>query len=314
MRKFLLGSVVLFFGLTLGVQDALSEGTLIASYSLNQTAVDQTGKNGDIILVNTLFEDGGVYLNGNYVGTDPDSSKIETLPLTALDFSAFSVRIEFKVGELPSWVRPILYCGSSWRYMGVNLNSSGQLFLSCNTISGPASTQTVTLDAWHTIVVTWDGTAGHLFFDGEEVASKVFTPNFNNDRRFVSHNGGIGKAFKGHLRNLAVYNGVISRVVGASGVETPVVVQALRNYPNPFNPSTTIAFSLEAPTTASLEVFDLSGRYVATLLKDEMLGQGPHGHVWNGTDQNGRHLPSGTYFYRFEAGDFLETKRMTLVK
>lgn len=314
MRKFLLVIAISFIGLLPGSGLVLARGTMIASYSLDQTAVDATGINPEADIRNAPYEDGGVYLNGNYVGVDPDSSWVRTPSLSTLDFAALSVRVDFKVGELPDYVRPILYCGSSWRWMGVNLNSSGQVFLSCNTIAGPPSTASVTLGSWHTIVITWDGTAGHLFFDGVEVEARVFTPDFNNDRRLITQNGGNGTAFKGHLRNLAVYNGVISRVVGASGVEMPAAFTNLGNYPNPFNPSTNIVFSLEAPAATSLAVYDLSGRLVTTLLKDELLGEGPHGRLWNGTDLNGREMPSGVYFYRFRAGDILETRRMTLVK
>lgn len=314
VKRFLLGTIVVAACLFLLAGTVLGRGTLIASYTLNETAVDQTGRNDDITLTNAPYEEGGVYLNGLYDGTEPDGSKIQTLPVTDLDFSALSVRIDFKISDYPSYRRPILYCGSSWRWMGAGLNSSGHLYLTYNTITGPAGPEPVTLDTWHTLVMTYDGTAGHLFLDGEEVASQVFTPNFNNDSRFVSHNGGEGRAFKGHLRNLAVYNGVISRDVGVAPVEMPGAATLLRNFPNPFNPVTTIAFSLSAPATASLGVYDLSGRLLQVLVKEERLGAGDHDRLWNGTDLHGRVMPSGTYIYRLEASDYIETRMMTLMK
>lgn len=86
------------------------------------------------------------------------------------------------------------------------------------------------------------------------------------------------------------------------------------SYPNPFNPATTITFALPAPAIVSLGIFDVSGRFVQTLLTGEMLEQGVHERVWNGTDSRGRLMPSGAYFYRLDAGEYQETRRMALIK
>ena len=80
------------------------------------------------------------------------------------------------------------------------------------------------------------------------------------------------------------------------------------NYPNPFNPSTTIAFSLPETSQVRLEVFDLTGRSVA-LLVNEHLPAGRHSASFDAAN-----LPSGLYVYRLEAGDFSTTRKMTLVK
>jgi len=85
-------------------------------------------------------------------------------------------------------------------------------------------------------------------------------------------------------------------------------------YPNPFNPQTTIEFELKERTAVDLRVFDLSGRLVKGLIVGESRSLGRHEVVWNGRDDAGRQVASGTYFYRFEAGSFSETKRMVLVK
>ncbi len=84
-------------------------------------------------------------------------------------------------------------------------------------------------------------------------------------------------------------------------------------YPNPFNPMTTIAFSLTRPGFARLEVFAVDGRRIATLLADE-LSTGEHRTVWTGTNDLGLPVPSGTYFYRLSAGQEAATGRMTLLR
>lgn len=83
------------------------------------------------------------------------------------------------------------------------------------------------------------------------------------------------------------------------------------NYPNPFNPETTIAFELGAAGLATLRVYDLLGREVATLV-DGVLPAGRHTVVFDAR-QAGR-LPSGTYLYRLTAGSFQQQRLLTLVK
>ena len=81
-----------------------------------------------------------------------------------------------------------------------------------------------------------------------------------------------------------------------------------QNYPNPFNPSTTIRFSIPHREHVTLKVFDVLGREAATLV-DEELNPGEHSLVF---DAKG--LPSGVYFYRLQAGNFVEQKKMVAVK
>jgi hypothetical protein len=81
-----------------------------------------------------------------------------------------------------------------------------------------------------------------------------------------------------------------------------------KTYPNPFNPSTTISFSLSSRSYVSVKVFDRLGRYVATLVSAEMQ-PGNHSLEWNACD-----LAGGVYFYRLQAGTFIETKKLVLLK
>jgi hypothetical protein len=89
---------------------------------------------------------------------------------------------------------------------------------------------------------------------------------------------------------------------------------ALRaNAPNPFNPATTIAFSLPQETRVWLAIYDLSGRLVRVLV-DEVRAAGSYEVPWNGANEAGKQMASGVYICRMEAGSFRETRRMTLVK
>ena len=81
-----------------------------------------------------------------------------------------------------------------------------------------------------------------------------------------------------------------------------------QNYPNPFNPATTIKFDIRTPAFTKLSVFDVLGREIKTLVNEE-LKTGSYSLVFDGSEFN-----SGVYFYRLTSGDFVETKRMLLVK
>ena len=72
------------------------------------------------------------------------------------------------------------------------------------------------------------------------------------------------------------------------------------SYPNPFNPSTTISYSLPNNSSVKLDIYDVAGRKVRSLL-DEGKSAGYHNVVWNGRDENGRGIASGMYLYRFTA-------------
>jgi len=88
----------------------------------------------------------------------------------------------------------------------------------------------------------------------------------------------------------------------------PDEITLSQNYPNPFNPSTTIKFSLPSSGYASLKIYNTLGEQVAVLL-DKELNTGSFEVEWNAIG-----LPSGVYFYRLQAGKFVETKKMTLMK
>jgi hypothetical protein len=101
---------------------------------------------------------------------------------------------------------------------------------------------------------------------------------------------------------------------GPTGIgDTPRAVTLNQNYPNPFNPSTTIAFHLPNSGPASLVVYDVRGRRVRTLV-DGVLPAGPQSVEWDGRNNNGHRVASGVYMYRLTFGDFVQQKKMLLLK
>jgi hypothetical protein len=86
-----------------------------------------------------------------------------------------------------------------------------------------------------------------------------------------------------------------------------------QNYPNPFNPSTTIEFLLAEGGDISLAIYDILGRKIRTL-QDGYLNTGSYTLVWDGKDDSGADVPSGTYFCRLTTVSISESKRMVLIR
>ena len=101
--------------------------------------------------------------------------------------------------------------------------------------------------------------------------------------------------------------------VASAPQDLPARTALLGNRPNPFNPATNIDFELAAAARVRLEVFDLAGRRVATLV-DESLDAGRHTARWSGRDDAGRAASTGTYFYRLSAGPDVQVRKMLLLK
>ena len=99
--------------------------------------------------------------------------------------------------------------------------------------------------------------------------------------------------------------------VGSGSLPTAFVLYG--NYPNPFNPLTTIKFDLPRDGHVALRVFDLSGRVVRTLVDDNLI-RATHTYQWDGTDDTGRRVASGNYYYRVDTEQRTASGKMTLLK
>jgi hypothetical protein len=95
---------------------------------------------------------------------------------------------------------------------------------------------------------------------------------------------------------------------------TPVVVTALNgNYPNPFNPETTISYSVKGTQPVVVEIYNTKGQKVKTLV-NEAKATGNYKVNWNGTDENNQKVSSGVYFFKMNAGKYSASKKMILMK
>ena len=86
------------------------------------------------------------------------------------------------------------------------------------------------------------------------------------------------------------------------------------NYPNPFNPSTIIRFSLPVENKISLVVYDMLGREVKTLIANQQTAKGAYQAEWDGTNNAGTSVASGSYVYTLKFGNFSKSQKMMLVR
>ena len=94
----------------------------------------------------------------------------------------------------------------------------------------------------------------------------------------------------------------------------PTDYQLHDNYPNPFNPTTTIAFTLPIDKAISVKVYDITGQLVRTLVNNQFYTEGKHEVIWDATNDFGQQVASGSYLYSPEYGNFRQSKTMILLK
>ena len=135
------------------------------------------------------------------------------------------------------------------------------------------------------------------------VTYTIQTGALNRSYSVVYYNG-----FEITSDTLTVINPSTTDIEGSSEKYYPQEYTLSQNYPNPFNPETNISFRIPSQSYVTLKVFDPLGREIATLVSEE-LPKGDYTRQWNGMN-----VSSGIYFYRLQAGSFIETKKVILLR
>jgi choice-of-anchor B domain-containing protein len=139
--------------------------------------------------------------------------------------------------------------------------------------------------------------------------SSLLPPTTTMRVRFIAEDLGGGSVVEAAMDDFMIYDQV-------STTSAPPVRLANRlepNVPNPFNPSTTIRFTIERAGTTSLRIHDIRGRLVRSLWNGPLVA-GSHTAIWNGRDDRDRAVASGVYVLRLEAGEFRSARRIVLTK
>jgi hypothetical protein len=145
-------------------------------------------------------------------------------------------------------------------------------------------------------------------------APQIVTLDTTRDRRMGSVNFGPvngGNSFTPQIVTGSLYYGISTDIQSQNVI--PSEYGLAQNYPNPFNPITQIDYVIPAAGQINLDVYNLLGQKIKTLVS-EYKSAGQYSVSWNATDESGRSVPSGVYFYRLTSKDFADTKRMMLLK
>jgi hypothetical protein len=160
--------------------------------------------------------------------------------------------------------------------------------------------------------------------------------SFNNGDSWAAVNSGLTdhlvwslaiNSATGHIFAATNRGGVFRSLQSTTAVkdiaaEAPLSFELMQNYPNPFSPggqentgnsSTTINYELSQPVEVKLEIFDVLGRQVRTLVNQRQQA-GKHSVAWNGRDEHGRLVARGVYIYRLRTPEFTGVRTMVLAK
>jgi hypothetical protein len=122
------------------------------------------------------------------------------------------------------------------------------------------------------------------------------------------------KTYRGNYNRTGFYGD--NELITSADEIVPEIAKAVlnQNYPNPFNPTTTISFSMTSESKVNLNIYNIKGQKVKTLINDEMEA-GKYSITWNGTDDNGKCVSTGIYFYKLNEGNTtIGVKKCLLLK
>ncbi len=192
--------------------------------------------------------------------------------------------------------------GSNWTLLttanlGIYANSKCLYFLDANTGWIGTNIHTPNQPTTHLLINTTDG--GSTWTQ----QPVPFTDNSVFSIYFVDAQNGWITADTGVIAHYSI----LESVEGENNI--PIKFSLQQNYPNPFNPTTKIRFTLPEMTNVTLKVFNILGQEVATLVNGKELTQGLHEYSFDGSE-----LSSGIYIYKIIAGNFIQSKKMTLMK
>lgn len=181
---------------------------------------------------------------------------------------------------------------------------------------------------WNHVAVTMDRINGesHIYYNGEEVTeSGAIVPNFQNTESVtIGSMSGPDWFWTGMIDDVRIYEGLLTIDDIIDVMDSPetgvhqrpdqnVTTFHLRNYPNPFNPHTTISFHIGKRQAVALEIVDVGGKHIRRLLNQEKY-RGNYKVHWDGLDDLGKSVPSGVYLCRLRTPNLVSVRKMLLVR
>jgi len=310
------------------------KGNLIALFRFSGNANDESGKNNNGILHGCAFTSDRFGMATNAVILNGQSDFISVPNNSSLNFdSALGVNFWFKLPEIPNKEVYLLSHGS-WQNRWKISISNQKLRFTVNTETGIKDLDCETkiqMDTYYNVTANYNGSDIEIFLNGNLDAFS----NFKGKIRQSAYDLLIGQMlpadnkynYKGIIDDVRLYDYALSMeeikllndfstdITKDNQQIVPQTFLLYQNYPNPFNPSTTISYSISKSSHVILKLFDVLGREVATLVNKEQ-SVGIYKVNFNVAQiSNLRNsLPSGVYFYTLKTDNFVDTKKMLLLK
>ncbi len=268
-----------------------------------------TANTADVAVTSTTGADGLASITLDCEGDDDSGSTSVTLSASTSALNSVGESLDLSVGFSITWDVPV---PAELASFAAEVTGDREVLLRWGVVS-----QTSNL-GWEIFRSTDDSVYERIgdLVPGEGTID-VFTTY-----DFIDSNPPLSEVVYYYLKQIdldgsSTRSQVISVFFGSTVIDldlVPTVTALGQNFPNPFNPETTISFDLAAQAQVTLTVYDATGQTVRTLVNGEYFSAGNYRRVWNGLNRNGEAVGSGVYFYELNAGEFTSMKKMTLVR
>jgi hypothetical protein len=157
----------------------------------------------------------------------------------------------------------------------------------------------------------WEDSSTYVYSETIEDTSMVITLGDNSQYYWLVEAMDSDGFIVGSNNNAS--NVIVVGTLAIDGDLIPVEFALRQNYPNPFNPITTLRYDLPEQTHVNITVYDMLGRKVRTILNQQQ-DPGYKSLIWNATNDYGKPVSAGIYLYQIQAGEYMQTKKMVLLK
>ncbi len=300
---------------------SVSDGALADTASAKITVIHVNRKPVFVSKLRDTTINQGLTLTFAYSATDPDAGTTVAYSLTnapsgaSISASGVLTFIPPAVPAGPYLITAVASDGALADTAKATVSINGKPVFGSRTPSNPT---TISRNVATTFTVTASDPDGNpLTFTWKVNGATEKTGDNTFTRTFADLHGTpktVTAVFAdaGGLKDSTTWNFNITPVEDAGDIPTDFSLG--QNYPNPFNPSTTIRFDLPKESPVTLEIYNILGVKVRTLMKGHAANAGRYTILWDGKDEGGMIAPSGIYLYRISAADFHSSKKMTLMK
>jgi len=305
-------------------------GSLVAYYPFNGNTKDASGAHHDGIANGGSFTGDRFGQSASAYLFDGTTASIDVPNDSTLNFqNGITVNFWMKVGAFYSNREQYPISHGNWQNrwkFSISPNTNTLRWTIKNTLGTAKDLDSQThlvLDSLYNVTGTYNGSDFEIYLNGQLDAFTSFSGAINATTYALTIGqdlpGDNNYNFNGVLDDIRIFNYMlpVSQISALYDINTGIAKRAAvlpsdfaleQNFPNPFNPSTTIHFEISSPGAVTLKVFDVLGREIATLVR-ENAAAGEHSVVWNAAN-----CASGVYYYKLETAKSVLVKKMVLLR